>query len=155
MRAFRIESAVAWMTGRLDDLCTEATAAGIGNMAKLVSDWESGRERFGEAGESLLVAISDESPVGVGGISRCPTVPGAFRMRRFYVSKDWRRSGVASGLALQLIEQGFRHSQVLTCNATASPAAPLFWVSMGFQPTDRYSRITHVFESRVVPVLVT
>jgi GNAT superfamily N-acetyltransferase len=40
---------------------------------------------------------------GIGGLTIEPVVPGAFRMRRFYVRRPFRRQGIGRKLALALI----------------------------------------------------
>ncbi len=139
----------------LDDLAIEATAAGIRNVGTLIQQWESGDNRFNREGEALIIAVasgrvqsdfasqSGVAAVGVGGLSQCPDVPGALRVRRFYVATAWRRRGIARAIALRLISTGFAHTETLTCNARASAAAPPFWEHLGFEPTDRPG-ITHV-----------
>lgn len=90
------------------------------------------------------MAVADDGEVvGVGGLTRCPTVEGAFRVRRFYVHPAWRRRGVATALVDALLASWPPDVDLLTCNAGASAAAPVFWESMGFEPDD-LPGITHV-----------
>lgn len=129
----------------LGRLVAEAAAAGIRNVAAVVDRWADGSERYDAPGEALLVAIDGEQGdvIGVGGLSRCPHVAGALRVRRFYVVAAWRRRGVARAIAQELIDLGERGADVLTCNARASAAAPLFWDAMGFEPVT-IDGITHI-----------
>jgi len=123
-------------------LAAESGAAGIRNVSVLSANWADGSARFDGPGEMLLVAWSGEQAVGVGGISQCPDVPGALRVRRFYVGADHRRRGIARLLAGTLIAHGLELTDTLTCNAKASAAAPPFWETMGFVPVD-VAGITH------------
>ena len=140
----QICQAASVMPDGLRDLEVEARSAGIRNVTFLIERWVDGTAHFDGPGESLLVALDETSSscLGVGGLSRCPDVPGALRMRRFYVAERCRRQGVAQALAAQLISAGFRHTGVLTCNARASKAAPPFWEAMGFEPV-AIEGITH------------
>lgn len=124
-------------------LADEATRHGIRNVATLRSDWASGAQRFDGVGERLLLAWSEGRVVGVGGLTRCPHVAGAHRVRRFYVAAAARRRGVAKALAEELLAVGFEHTGTITCNARASAAAAPFWESLGFEPVD-IDGITHV-----------
>ncbi len=124
-------------------LADEARAEGIQNVSVLVSKWADTSECYGQPGESVLVARSGTKIVGVGGLTQCPHVPGAMRVRRFFVSTAWRRRGVARSLAARLIDTGLGHSNTLTCNAGASEAAAPFWESMGFEPVE-IDGITHL-----------
>lgn len=127
----------------LDSLAEDAERGGIRIVGTLRERWLDGTERFDRPGESILVASSNDTVIGVGGLSQCPSVEGALRVRRFYVSPRWRRRGVARSLARQLIETGFEHVDVLTCNAAASDAAPPFWESIGFESVTAEG-ITHL-----------
>jgi GNAT superfamily N-acetyltransferase len=134
-----------WIGKPLAHLAEEATRQGIRNVATLLARWEDGSERYDRLGETMLVALDSagEKVIGVGGLTQCPHVDGAMRVRRFYVATDFRRSGVARALAEQLIVHGFDFATTLTCNAKASAAAPPFWEAMGFSRSD-VAGITHL-----------
>ena len=106
-----------------------------------------GSERFDGPGEVMLTASVSGVIVGVGGISACPDVAGALRVRRFYVSSAHRRRGIARLLAEPVIAHGLRHTAVITCNARASDAAPPFWAALGFRPVV-IDGITHQLDLR-------
>lgn len=132
----------------LGALAEAAAGEGIRNVGTLVAQWQSGEQRFSAEGEALLVAIdSTGAPVGVGGLTLCPHVDGALRVRRFYVAPDWRRRGVASALAQRLLSIADERVRDITCNARASAAAPPFWESLGFEPVDEPG-ITHMRRRR-------
>ena len=139
----QIRPATATTAEDLEPLATEAAHRGIRNVGTLRSDWASGAQRFDGVGEQLLLAWSSGVVVGVGGLTVCPHVPGARRVRRFYVAEAARRRGVARALAERLLTIGFEHTEVITCNARASAAAPPFWESLGFEPVD-VDGITHM-----------
>ena len=143
MRSFDVLPGGPFVLDGLDPLAEEAGEEGISNVRTLIDRWTDGAERFALAGELFLVAVSDGSVIGVGGRTWCPDVAGALRMRRFYVSPGWRRDGVGSALATELIDSAWAHTSVLSCNAQASPAAPRFWERMGFVPSAE-TGITHV-----------
>lgn len=145
MPTVRIEPAQRWLPDRLDRLAEQAAAEGIRIVARVVSRWRDGSERYGEPVERLYVAVDTEqdTPVGLGGLTRCPDVAGALRMRRFYVAPAYRRHGVAQQLAQRLIEDAVGATTTLTCNARASAAASPFWEAMAFEPVDG-PNITHL-----------
>ncbi len=99
-------------------LAAESRTAGVKNVTVLVDRWVAGTERFDGPGEMLLVAWSGGLVVGVGGISKCPDVPGALRVRRFYVGSAHhpparpRLNSAASGVGKDRPgnEPGPRHS---------------------------------------------
>jgi GNAT superfamily N-acetyltransferase len=144
VNTFVLRAAGPFLPDGLRDLEREATAGGIGNVSTLISCWVDGSQRYDRPGESLLVAVdaATNEVIGVGGLSQCPHVPGALRVRRFYVAELWRRRGVANAMARELIDGGLSVTDTLTCNARASAMAPPFWESLGFRPVEAEG-ITH------------
>ncbi len=143
MASFSIDPADDLTPEGLVDLAAAAETEGIRIVTSVIDSWRTGTQRYELAGECLLVATSPAGyAVGVGGLTGCPHVAGAYRVRRFYVGPQWRRHGVARALAERLIALGFKHTDTLTCNAGASDAAVPFWETMDFVPLDR-AGITH------------
>ena len=141
-----IEAAARWLPSDLDGLRREADDEGIRIVGVVIDRWVDGTQRYDAPGESLLVAARQHGgAVAVGGLSWCPNVAGALRVRRFYVSPTMRRHGLARELATRLIDGARPHTSKVTCNAQASASAPRFWESLGFTPvvTDG---ITHVLD---------
>ncbi|MGY6500441.1 MAG: GNAT family N-acetyltransferase [Acidimicrobiales bacterium] len=144
---YRVEPGSSRLPDGVDGLVAEADAEGVRNVRFLVDRWRDGTARFDGPGEQVLVVVhrSDDAVVGIGGLTACPDVAGALRMRRFYVHPGHRRHGAARTMAAALIDHGLAHTDTLTCNAQASAAAPPFWESLGFRPVER-AGITHVLE---------
>jgi GNAT superfamily N-acetyltransferase len=144
VNAITVRSANGFVPGALGALAALADAEGTRNVRRLIEQWRRGEERFDRSGERLLVAVTDSGEVvGIGGLTLCPTVPGALRVRRFYVHPAWRRRGVARQIASTLLAQWPPGVAQITCNARASAAAPQFWEAMSFEPTDVVG-LTHV-----------
>ena len=123
-----------------------AKSENINVVSNLISSWSNSKSFFGERGEGLWIASITESGevIGVGGITICPTRPECRRVRRFYISPQWRRRGVATALAKQCIERAKSAGvSTVTCHAAASAMAPRFWESVGFEPVADPD-ITHV-----------
>jgi GNAT superfamily N-acetyltransferase len=78
---------------------------------------------------------------GIGGLTIEPIVPGALRMRRFYVRLSFRRSGVGRRLAMALLARAGSNQRLVTVNAAAGSIP--FWEALGFAPNMR-DRHTHV-----------
>ncbi len=79
---------------------------------------------------------------GVGGLTLDPVVPGALRMRRFYVHPAFRRYGIGRRLAVALLERPGTAGRRVTVNA-GTAGAPVFWEALGFVAEQR-DRHTHV-----------
>ena len=74
------------------------------------------------------------------GLTIEPVVPGALRMRRFYVRPQFRRCGVGRKLVAALLA-GADSRWPITVNA--NPASIAFWESLGFKPDLRDGH-THI-----------
>jgi GNAT superfamily N-acetyltransferase len=119
----------------------EARAEGHHMLDALAAEWEFGSNRFDRDGEALLAAYSDDALAGIGGLTVEPAIPGAYRMRRFYVRAACRRGGIARQLALALLGGIAGAGRNVTANAAAGSEA--FWESLGFAP-DRHDGRTHI-----------
>jgi GNAT superfamily N-acetyltransferase len=115
-------------------LAAEAAAEDVGNVDRLIQEWQNGVQRFDHSGEILLVAFDGEALIAVGGVTTEPdTTIGetARRMRRLYVRPAARGRGVGRALVVALKTHAFRYCDLLTVNAGVPGAAP-FWEALGF-----------------------
>jgi GNAT superfamily N-acetyltransferase len=125
-----------------DALREEARAEGYLFVERLAADWEACRMRFDREGEALLAAHVTGVPAGIGGLTIEPVLPGALRMRRFYVRPLFRRAGIGRTLATALLERARTTGLLVTVNA--APASVPFWESLGFAPDMRDGH-THLY----------
>ncbi len=122
-----------------DALREEARGEGFRHLERLAGEWISGTTRFERDGEALLAASSNGMLAGIGGLTIDPVVPGALRMRRFYIRPNFRRRGVGRRLVAALLaDTGSRRPVTVNAN----PASVAFWESIGFRP-DRRDGHTH------------
>lgn len=105
----------------------------------LADQWASGTARFNQPGEMLLAAYLGETLAGIGGITLEPAMPGALRMRRFYVALAYRRHGFGVALATALLRESA--GRTITCNAAGG--SERFWEALGFVP-NRHNGRTHI-----------
>jgi GNAT superfamily N-acetyltransferase len=125
-----------------DALREEARAEGHLFVERLAADWEARRMRFEHKGEALLLARVTAVLAGIGGLTTEPVLPGALRMRRFYVRPLFRRAGIGRALATALLERARTTGLLVTVNA--APASVPFWESLGFGPDMRDGH-THLY----------
>jgi GNAT superfamily N-acetyltransferase len=137
----QLEVVVGKLPADFGTMQAEARAEGYRYLDRLGSDWGSGAMRFDRPGEALLAAYSGGVLAAIGGITIDPIVPGALRMRRFYVRPAFRRTGIGSEIAQALLERA-RSVPLVTLNA-AVKSAP-FWESLGFVPQARDGH-THIW----------
>ena len=129
-----------------DVLRAEALAEGFRQVERLAADWDAGRIRFDRDGEALLAARLNGVLVGIGRLTMEPVVPGALRMRRFYVRPAFRRIGVGRQLVTALLAGG-NGDRSITVNA--APASIAFWERVGFNPDPRDGH-THILSRESV-----
>jgi GNAT superfamily N-acetyltransferase len=102
---------------------------------RLAADWQTRRMRFDGKGEALLAGHAAGILAGIGGLTIEPVLPGALRMRRFYIRPRFRRAGIGRELATALLERAQSTTRLVTVNA--APASAAFWESLGFAPDMR------------------
>jgi GNAT superfamily N-acetyltransferase len=120
----------------------EARGEGYLFVERLAADWAARRMRFDRDGETLLAAHVTGVLAGIGGLTIEPVLPGALRMRRFYVRPLFRRAGIGRKLATALLERARTTGLLVTVNA--APASASFWESLGFV-ADMRDGHTHLY----------
>lgn len=136
-----LEPVIGDLPAGFDTLRAEALAEGFRQVERLAAEWVSRTTRFDREGEALFAARLNGVLAGIGGLTIEPVVPGAMRMRRFYVRTRFRRCGVGRQLATALLEQRGQTGGLITVNAAA--ASMQFWEALGFEPDMREGH-THV-----------
>lgn len=135
--------------GRLPDeilvLAAEARSEGYGMVDRLVSEWHDGF-RYTRRDETLILARSGEEPAATGGVTQDPAIPEALRMRRFYVRRAFRRSGLGRRLAELLMERAQQTGRSIYVHAGTAEGS-LFWESLGFVREDVAGH-THILPDR-------
>lgn len=125
----------------VDGLRTEAIGDGFRFMERLITDWESGSNRFDQPGECFLGAFSGADLVGVGGLNRDPYVRGGTtgRIRHLYVRRSTRGQGVGSALLRRLLDEANAAFDLVRLRTDRREAAA-FYLSHGFlSVTDAYA----------------
>jgi GNAT superfamily N-acetyltransferase len=93
----------------------------------------------------MLTMMVNGELAGIGGLTIESVVPGALRMRRFYVRPRWRRGGIGRNLAMALLDHALRSGRPITVNASRESIP--FWEALGFKPDARDGH-THLFNVR-------
>lgn len=135
----------------LFSLAQEARSQGQHMVERLQQEWRDETNCFQQAGESVLIAIQDERIVGVCGLNRDPYCvrDDAGRVRRLYVSADYRRQGIGRRLVETLQQRCVGVFTQLRLR-THSPEADVFYQALGFQRVNGDPCCTHVWEVRNV-----
>lgn len=140
--ALELRLVIENLPGGFDALREEARREGYLFVERLAADWGARRLRFDRDGEALLAAHVTGVLAGIGGLTIEPVLPGALRMRRFYVRPLFRRAGIGRKLATALLERARIIGPLVTVNA--APASVSFWESLGFAP-DMRDEHTHLY----------
>ncbi|HEV8680065.1 MAG TPA: nucleoside triphosphate pyrophosphohydrolase [Stellaceae bacterium] len=119
----------------------EAGAEGYRMLDTLAAGWETGVTRFDRDGEALFAVYAGGALAGIGGLTHEAAIPGALRMRRFYIRAPFRRGGVGRKLARTLLEPALAAGRVVTVNAGGG--SDPFWEALGFV-ADRRDGHTHI-----------
>jgi ribosomal protein S18 acetylase RimI-like enzyme len=115
------------------EMLVESKTSGFRAIERLLTDWETGANRFDRSGEALFIARQDESIVGVCGLNRDPYIDSSEigRVRRLYVMQKNRRLGIGRTLVHQIIEVANLRFDWLHVRTT-NPIAAQFYHSLGF-----------------------
>ncbi|MFK9003161.1 GNAT family N-acetyltransferase [Pseudomonas pergaminensis] len=123
----------------------EAVAEGFRFLTRLISEWESGTNRFNAPGECLMAAYSNQQVIGIGGLSVEPyTQPDTARLRRVYVAPAARNQHVGQALVKALVAQATLHFQTVRLSTDTS-GGDAFYLRCGFTRTEDV-HATHIIE---------
>ena len=132
----------------LEPLLRASSSEGYRHVTRLVTDYQSGANRFDRRGEVLLVARAEDGTVlGVCGLN-ATAKPSLGRVRRFYVLPTVRSQGIGAALLERIISAARLHFTTLELH-TDDPRAAAFYGRHGFRSSQR-ENATHELELRVV-----
>lgn len=145
---FVIKSIKKLLTDEISDLVEESVREEFHFLKRLVNDYNSGRNRFDKSGESLYAVYGSSGKIiGVCGLNQDPYSQNCSvgRIRRLYISKSYRRLGIAGKFVEEVIQEAKKHYSVLVLT-TDNPEADLFYQRLGFSTEPVYQNSTHHLE---------
>ncbi|CAG9623310.1 GNAT family N-acetyltransferase [Sutcliffiella rhizosphaerae] len=82
--------------------------------------------------------------VAIGGLNKDPFSNELYigRLRRFYVSKEYRRNGIGSFLVKKIIDEAKKNYKILVLH-TDTEQADNFYTSLGFTKENLYPNSRH------------
>jgi len=128
-----------------DRLIKESKEEGFRMIERLIADYKDGSNTFNNFGECLVGVFNEEDVlVAIGALNRDPFSDEQYvgRLRRFYVSKEYRRKGIGSLLAQTIVEEAKRYYKVLVLH-TDTEAAHKFYCTIGFSKGNLYQNSSH------------
>ncbi|VVQ01295.1 hypothetical protein PS934_02544 [Pseudomonas fluorescens] len=125
---------ISGLAPQIRELEAQAVAEGFRFLTRLISEWESGANRFDQQGECLLGVFRNGRLIAVGGLSSDPfSESGVGRLRRVYVAPASRGRNVGKALVRQLLELASEHFRVVRLS-TDTPEGAAFYLRSGFEP---------------------
>lgn len=129
----------------ISPILKQSKEEGFRFVERLADEYRDGTNTFNGVGEALYGVFNESGAlVAIGGVNSDPfsNKPNIGRLRRFYVSKEFRRSGVGSLLLKNIINEAKNHYRILVLN-TDTEGADTFYTSYGFTKSSRYPHSTH------------
>ncbi|WP_026562717.1 GNAT family N-acetyltransferase [Bacillus sp. J37] len=129
----------------LNILIKQSKEEGFRFIERLVNDYKNGANTFNNSGEALFGVFNEkEELIAIGGLNKDPysQKPYIGRLRRFYVTKEYRRNGIGSLLIKRIINEAVEYYNTLVLH-TDTKQADHFYSSLGFLKEDLYPNSTH------------
>ncbi|MGA5691643.1 GNAT family N-acetyltransferase [Cytobacillus pseudoceanisediminis] len=128
-------------------------------LERLVNDYENGTNNFNKPGESLYGLYNKEGVlIAIGGLNIDPfsNDEKVGRLRRFYVSKDYRRNGLGRLLLTQIINDAKHFYKVLVLHTDTDQGdkkgikgqKKTFVKDMGFKVAKENEKIIEVLKEK-------
>ena len=129
---------INWEQDDLSMLLTASELEGYKQIRRMLTDWQSGTNRFDKPGECMFVAIKGDV-VGVCGLNDNGDNRG--RLRRLYVHPNYRNKGVGNKLTQACIDHGLQTFENIVTNA-GGDMAMRFYNRLGWRQINE-DRLTH------------
>ncbi|MGF9979647.1 GNAT family N-acetyltransferase [Viridibacillus arvi] len=132
----------------IDGLVKQSKADGFRFVERLVNDYKNGSNTFNHIGEGLFGVFDEEGVlVAIGGLNKDPlsNEQSIGRLRRFYVSKAYRRNGIGSLLVKRIIDEAKKYYKIIVLH-TDTEQADKFYSSIGFSKKTLYPNSSHFME---------
>ena len=124
-------------------MAAEAKNEGYPFVQKTIDEWNQKINCFSMSGEILLGVFIGEKCIGIGGLNVDPydNDPSIGRGHHLYISKRYRRQGIAKDLSNRIIRVAQEFFTILR-GSTNNPVAAKFYETMGAKKSDKLKQ-TH------------
>lgn len=125
-------------------LVQESKEEGFNFLKKLINEYENKLNTFNKTGECLYGIFQGEKLIGIGGLNEDPYTENnkIGRLRRFYISKDYRRIGLGKLLLNQLLSYAEKNFKVVVLH-TDTKQGDAFYTVNGFVKGELYKGSSH------------
>ncbi|MGU3371455.1 GNAT family N-acetyltransferase [Bacillus mycoides] len=123
----------------INHLIQESTKEGFNFLIKLINEYESKRNTFSKTGECLYGIFRGDTLIGIGGLNQDPYTKDnkIGRLRRFYISKDYRRIGLGKLLLKKLLSRAEKYFHVVVLHSDTKQGDE-FYSANGFVKSENY-----------------
>lgn len=145
MEKFKVNRIQTLITAELFQLVLESKQDGFRFLERLVKEYENGTNTFTKLGESLYGFYTEQGVlIAVGGLNVDPfsNDQNVGRLRRFYVAKEYRRSGVGTLLLNEIISDAKNYFDIIVLHTDTEQAAK-FYSAFGFKGNCTFPGSTH------------
>ncbi|PGM51017.1 GNAT family N-acetyltransferase [Bacillus cereus] len=128
----------------INHLVKESKEEGFNFLLKLINEYESKRNTFRKTGECLYGIFRKEKLIGIGGLNQDPNTKDIKigRLRRFYISKAYRRIGLGKLLLKQLLRHAEKYFHVVVLHTDTKQGNEFYCVN-GFVKGEDYKGSSH------------
>ncbi|MEW4264127.1 GNAT family N-acetyltransferase [Priestia megaterium] len=136
----------------IKDLLIESQEEGFFFLTKLIVEYKHGQNVFNKTGERLWGVYGEQNElIAVAGLNQDPYSQhtNVGRVRRFYVSAQFRRKGIAKRLLKEIIHYAENYYDSLVLY-TDTEEATLFYERTGFKRVYNQYKITHEYSLKRV-----
>ncbi|MDA1653693.1 GNAT family N-acetyltransferase [Bacillus cereus group sp. TH150LC] len=128
-------------------LVQESKDEGFYFLIKLISEYENKINTFNKTGECLYGIFHGEKLIGIGGLNEDPYTENnkIGRLRRFYITKDYRRIGLGNLwnlLLKRLLYHAEKYFKVVVLH-TDTKQGDAFYIANGFVKGELFKRSSH------------
>jgi GNAT superfamily N-acetyltransferase len=144
MEEFLVKQITNLLHGDLIHLVDESKEEGFRFLGRLIDDYKKGTNTFKQPGEALYGVFNKMGiPVAIGGLNIDPfsNQPKVGRLRRFYVSRTYRRIGLGSLLLKRIILDAENYNIIVL--HTDTEEADRFYRALGFSKDSTFPKSTH------------
>jgi len=127
----------------ISKLREESIKEGFNIISRLINDYKSGKNKFNQKGEALIVCEIDDKIVGICGLNIDPINTKRARIRRLYVLPQFRNKKIGKKLVAELINYSINHFKTVSVNIGELNISK-FYENLGFKEYDKEKGITHL-----------
>ena len=125
-------------------LVQDSEEEGFNFLIRLISEYKNEINTFNKTGECLYGVFQGDMLIGVGGLNEDPYTKDnkIGRLRRFYISRDYRRLGLGNLLLNQLLCHAEKYFEVIVLYADTKQG-DAFYTANGFVKEGLYKGSSH------------